>query len=165
MSLPDSNLPSRRAVVRAAAWTAPAISIVAAAPAYAVSGGGATAASRGDSRRIDESVRFELSLTNTGLTDLVSPYLVITSTDGSTVDLLPDENSNWTRSGTTWTYNRSIAPNETVVFKPMIITDDGADTQVRTFVATFYDAGSATPLCSLTFYFTEHRQRVTGVPS
>jgi hypothetical protein len=110
--------PSRRTVLRTAAWTAPAVSIAVAAPAFATSTStGAGTATAGAAGRVvsKKLVRWTLSFTNTGsqsITALNVTFTGVTQVEGLTV---VSGATTWTGSGTSSrTYPLSIEPGQTV---------------------------------------------------
>ena len=110
MSTKPRLQPTRRTVLRTAAWTAPAVSIAVAAPAFAnnslVSPPSATVTAGSAQKYSDKDVkhvRWALTLRNTGAVDLTSVYVVYTYVEasGSTASGLDVTSTSSVQSGTT----------------------------------------------------------------
>ncbi len=82
MSTPTRLAPTRRTVLRTAAWTAPAVSIAVAAPAFAMSGTSGNAS--GTAGRNGKNVTVAATFTNTGVAHS-GMYLTVSLPDNTFV--------------------------------------------------------------------------------
>lgn len=136
--------PSRRAVVRAAAWTAPAVSIVVAAPAFATTSPGAisgTATSIQAGRNIrDKLVRWTLTFKNTGTQAITDLGVTFSGVTGVTSDGLAVTSGGlaWTGGGTaTRSYPSAVASGDTITLVAVFTRGENeAGTATASFAAS-----------------------------
>lgn len=119
--------PSRRSVLRAAAWAAPAVSVAVAAPAYATSHQNLTGAVTSTapvkySQGQQKFVRWDLTINNTTATMSLAGIVIAftyseTSGEGATVMTITPTagGGTWTNgTGLTATYSSVIAPHGSI---------------------------------------------------
>lgn len=149
MSTPTRHAPTRRTVLRAAAWTAPAVSIAVAAPAFATSHvhvpKGSVGSSTPDKYSVgnDKYVRWDLTVTNTGTDPLTTLTVVFSFTDngsaGARLSSVTGATGTWTWTGLTASWTGSVATNQPVAFRANFI---GANNAGGTVVANVFSGST-----------------------
>lgn len=145
MSTPTRLAPSRRTVLRTAVWTAPAVSIAVAAPAFAASGDSGTASGT-VTRDSKKGLTFNVDFKNTGVREYVLTVVLTHKTGSQTI----------TRAG--------VVPRNAVVKFPTT-AEIGSNDDNQTITLQYY-AGTATAanlLGSLTFTDVDASSTRTGV--
>ena len=141
--------PSRRTVVRAAAWTAPAVSIAVAAPAFAAASPGVVQGSAtvtgGRRAAKDLYPKFVLMAAASPLTNIT---VVVTISPGEVDPAWGDVNKGWKRTATTatsasYSYTGQVAPGQGIRFEPYIRLASN-DPEVVQVTATFSWTGGST---------------------
>lgn len=154
---------SRRTVVRGAAWSTAAVTIVVATPniAAATPGAAPQGSATGTSTRTDKTATLASKLKNdgtqamTGLTVTISGAVVPSSVNNGLV-------AGWTRgSGSSYTYAGSLSSLSTADFEPARI-DLASNGQSETVVLTFTAGTPSVTVDTLTFAFTSKNQVRTG---
>lgn len=130
MSTPTRHAPTRRTVLRAAAWTAPAVSIAVAAPAFAASPIAIKGSGSSDSiNRIvgkNPQVIWTITFYNTGTVAMVKP-LVTFSGVTSVTSLAVTGGAGWTGTSlNSRTYAGSIAAGGSVTLTATFDRSDSA---------------------------------------
>ncbi len=157
MSTPTRLAPSRRTVLRTAAWTAPAISIAVAAPAFAMSGTSGNAS--GTASRNGKNVTVAATFTNTGVAHS-GMYLTVSLPDNTFVS--GGAASGWGHASpatATYTCNASLSGGSVVNFNATIEMQNNGQSQ--TVVLSFYDKDGKLS-DTLTYGFTSKDQTVNG---
>lgn len=157
MSTPTRLAPTRRTVLRTAAWTAPAISIAVAAPAFAMSGSSGNAS--GTASRNGKNVTVAATFTNTGVPHS-GMYLTVSLPDNTFVS--GSAAAGWghaTAGSATYTCNASLDSGSIVNFNAAIEMKNNGQSQ--TVVLSFYDKDGKL-LDTLTYSFTSQSQTVAG---
>lgn len=129
MSTQPRLQPTRRTVLRTAAWTAPAVSIAVAAPAFAASVAlnGTPLSVSIDRNQNTKTVVWVLSFKNTGSTTISNLQAVFTGVTSTTGLAVKTGTNTWSGTGTsTRTYTGTIAPGATVNFVATFARSDNA---------------------------------------
>ena len=156
---PGTRVASRRNVVRGAAWTGAAVTIVVATPNIAAASGESGSAT-GSLRRLDKRLTFNVRLSNAGAKAIATPYVVLSCTS-NTIVAVSSLGENWSYTGGKFTYSGSIPVNGWIPFTPVVDVNSNDKTQVWTL--SLYSATNVL-LDTLVFSITNHDQPVvTGV--
>lgn len=155
MSTPTRHAPTRRTVLRAAAWTAPAVSIAVAAPAFATSHltPPGSASTNGSTR--DGQVLNLKSLFTAGPQQVTGLQAVVTVGTGSIGSITVP--TGWTRTGltggtATFTYSGGVAAGSSVSFEPVVtLTTNPTSTVTSTIAFTWPETGTATVTIPLAY--------------
>lgn len=151
--------PTRRTVLRTAAWTAPAVSIAVAAPAYAMSGSSGEASGSAD--RNDARVTITASFKNTGVAH-TGMYVTISLAGNTIVSL--DNAAGWSRDNPTspkFVCLSGLSGTSSVTLSTSFTMQNSG--RYQTVTLSFYDRDSKL-MDTLTYSFTHQSkvERVTG---
>ena len=152
MNAQHISTPSRRTVVRAAAWTAPAVSVVVAAPAFATSPGATegTASAAAKGKREAKELYPSATLTAGSTSTLTAISAVVSISVG---ELDPDygsANAGWTLSAitattATFTWNGQLTPGTSVDLAAHLrLTRNVPEIVVATITFTWTGGSSST---------------------
>lgn len=138
--------PTRRTVLRTAAWTAPAVSIAVAAPAFA----SASLVPKGDVSAVspdkfsdgsDKYVRWDLWVTNTGSTPITTLTVVFSFLDNGSESavlssVINSTSGSWTWSGLTASWTGSLGKTPPLGFRAVFTGGNNAGGSVLATVSS-----------------------------